>query len=69
MPSGFRWHSFLVCAGYLFDTFTFTIKGGEHDYMFGVCSDVYWYSNMTNCVKLECGGELININMEILQGD
>lgn len=55
-----------------FDTkyiYTFTIKEGEHDYMFRVSSDYYWYSNMTNCVKLECGGELININMEILQGD
>lgn len=49
--------------------YTFTIKEGFHDYMFRISNDYYWYHNDTDSVMLECDGKLLNVNMDILEGD
>lgn len=49
--------------------YTFTVKEGQHAYIFRISNDYYWYTGQTNAIKLECGGELLNVNMQILEGD
>ena len=49
--------------------YSFTVKEGQHDYIFRISSDYYWYINETNAVKLVCDEQLVNVNMEILEGD
>jgi len=49
--------------------YSFTVEEGQHDYMFRISNDYYWYSDETNAVKLECDEQLLNVNMEILEGD
>lgn len=47
----------------------FTIEEGQHDYMFRISSDYYWYIDQTNAVVLECGDPLLNLKMQVLEGD
>lgn len=49
--------------------YTFTVEEGTHDYMFRVSSDYYWYIDETDSVQLECEGQLLDVNMQILEGD
>ena len=49
--------------------YTFTVEEGTHDYMFRVSSDYYWYIGETDSVQLECEGQLLDVNMQILEGD
>lgn len=49
--------------------YSFTVKEGKHNYMFRVSNDYYWYLGVTDSVKLECDGQLVDVNMEILEGD
>ena len=49
--------------------YTFTVKEGQHDYIFRISNDYYWYIGQTNAIKLECDGQLLNVNMQILEGD
>lgn len=47
----------------------FSVFEGQHDYMFRVSNDYYWYVGELDTVKLECEGELTDIEMRILEGD
>lgn len=49
--------------------YTFTVKEGEHDYLFRISSDYYWYLDKTNAVSLESDSKLHDISMRILEGD
>ena len=49
--------------------YTFTVEEGTHDYMFRVSNDYYWYIGETDSVQLECAEQLIDVNMQILEGD
>lgn len=49
--------------------FAFTVKEGQHDYLFRVSSDYYWGLGEIDAVRLECPENLKEITMEILQGD
>lgn len=49
--------------------YTFTVKEGVHDYMFRISNDYYWYVGQTDSVQLECAGQLLDVNMQILEGD
>lgn len=49
--------------------YTFTVEEGIHDYMFRVSNDYYWYIGETDSVQLECAEQLIDVNMQILEGD
>lgn len=50
-------------------TYTFTVKEGRHDYMFRISNNYHWYLGETNAVMLESDRQLLNVNMEILEGD
>lgn len=50
-------------------TYNFTVLEGQHDYIFRVSSDYYWYSGDTNAVKLNCDEKISNVNISILEGD
>ena len=50
-------------------TYNFAVKEGQHEYMFRVSSDYYWYLKQVNAAVLECEEALQNINMKILEGD
>lgn len=47
----------------------FTINEGQKNYMFRISSDYYWYTDLTDAVILECREQLMNVQMEILEGD
>lgn len=49
--------------------YNFTVKEGEHTYMFRVSNDYYWYIEETNAIKIEPGSQLLDVNMQILEGD
>ena len=49
--------------------YNFTVKEGEHTYMFRVSNDYYWYIEETNAIKIESGSQLSDVNMQILEGD
>ena len=49
--------------------YTFTVKEGTHDYMFRISNDYYWYIGETDSIQLECDGQLLDVNMQILEGD
>lgn len=50
-------------------TYNFTVKEGQHEYMFRISNDYYWYLKQVNATMLECEEKLLGINMEILEGD
>ena len=49
--------------------YAFTIEEGTHEYIFRISSDYYWYLKTANAIKIECDGQLIGVNMQILKGD
>lgn len=49
--------------------YNFSVKEGEHEYMFRISNDYYWYLKQVDAVILECGESLIDVDMAILQGD
>lgn len=49
--------------------YSFTVFEGQHDYMFRVSNDYYWYVGELDAVKLECDGQLKHTQMRILEGD
>lgn len=49
--------------------YTFSVKEGQHDYMFRISNDYYWYLDATDAVTLECGDQIQINRMEILEGD
>lgn len=51
--------------------YSFTIKEGEHDYLFRVSSDYYWMLDEIGTAKIECSEieKLTGISIKILQGD
>lgn len=49
--------------------YIFNVMEGQHEYIFRISSDYYWYLKQVNTVKLECNGDLLDIEMEILEGD
>ena len=49
--------------------YTFTVEEGIHDYMFRVSNDYNWYVGETDSVQLECAGQLLDVKMQILEGD
>ena len=51
---------------YIYD---FSVKEGEHEYIFRISNDYYWYLKQVDAVILECGESLIDVDMAILQGD
>lgn len=56
----------------MFDTkylYEFTVEEGTHEYLFRISNDYYWYTNELNSIKLECSEQLLNIKMQILEGD
>lgn len=55
-----------------FDTkfiYEFSVLEGQHDYLFRVSSDYYWYIGDTNAVKLVCNDKIYNVSISILEGD
>ena len=50
-------------------TYNFTVIEGQHVYLFRISSDYYWYSRQVNAAMLECDDDLLDISMEILEGD
>lgn len=50
-------------------SYNFTVNEGQHDYIFRISNDYYWYLNETNSVMIESEGQLINVKMKILEGD
>ena len=49
--------------------YTFKVKEGQHEYIFRVSNDYYWYTDEVDAVVLESSGQLLNVDMSILQGD
>lgn len=49
--------------------YTFTLKEGQHSYLFRVSSDYYWYSEKINAVSLSAEGGVHAVGMRILEGD
>lgn len=50
-------------------TYKFDVKEGQHEYMFRISSDYYWYLKQINAAVLLCEDNLLEISMEILEGD
>lgn len=49
--------------------YNFIVEEGQHEYMFRISNDYYWYLGETNAVKIESDSQLMNVNMQILEGD
>lgn len=49
--------------------YNFTIKEGMHEYMFRISNDYYWYLKQINSVMIESTDNLINVDIDILEGD
>ncbi len=49
--------------------YTFTLKEGQHSYLFRVSSDYYWYSEKINAASFAAEGNAQAIRMCILDGD
>ena len=47
----------------------FTLKPGEHDYLFRVSSDYYWYLKEINAVSVSCDAGMTDVSIEVLEGD
>lgn len=49
--------------------YNFFVLEGQHDYIFRVSSDYYWYIGDTNAVKVVCNDKIYNVSISILEGD
>lgn len=49
--------------------YSFVIREGQNDYIFRISNDYYWYTNDTNAIKIKSAGQLLNVKMQILEGD
>lgn len=49
--------------------YSFTVKEGQHDYMFRISNDYYWYLGDVNAVVIESGSQLNDVKMSVLEGD
>ncbi|MCH5207645.1 MAG: US12 family protein [Oscillospiraceae bacterium] len=50
-------------------SYSFTVQEGKHDYIFRVSSDYYWNVANINSAVIECGSNIYNVKMCVLEGD